>query len=433
MKAINMSDYKFADLFAGCGGFSLGFLLAGMKGRFAVERDQMAFETFYENLIINPQNKFSSFDWPIWLEKKAWDIDYLLKTHKSKLKTLANTIDVLIGGPPCQGFSPAGKRKGNDPRNFLFQHYVEVVRAIQPKIIVLENVPGMRTAHKLHKSKAGNKSFYEKLADLLEDIGYQVKGEVIDAARFGVPQKRERLIAIGVRNDLIDAESNGANRVFSLIEKNRIRHLKTLNLKNTISVSEAISDLRLYRRKPEIFDLSREVKYKGPITQYQKLMHAKLGSNMDSMKVIQHRDYMIERYSTILSECTSGVKINSKIRKKLGITKRRVIPLAGDMPSFTLTTLPDDLIHYCEPRILTVREYARLQSFPDWFFFKGKYTTGGISRRYECPRYTQIGNAVPPYLAKVIATAIIEYLDETNKSKQRILNSYSRRRITAFV
>ena len=428
-----MSDYRFADLFAGCGGFSLGFLLAGMKGRFAVERDQMAFETFYENLIINPKNKFDYFDWPIWLEKKAWDIDYLLKTHEKKLKSLVHTIDVLIGGPPCQGFSLAGQRKGNDPRNFLFQHYAEVVKAIQPKIIVLENVPSMRAAHKLYKSKGANKSFYEKLVNLLENIGYEVQSEVIDASKFGVPQKRERLIAIGVRSDLVDEASSGPLRVFTLIEKNRKRHLKALNLKTTISVSEAISDLQLYRRQPATFDLSRQVKYKGPISHYQKLMHSKLSGSMDSMKVIQHRDYMIDRYSDILSTCSKGMKIDDKTRKRLGITKRIVIPLAANMPAPTLTTLPDDFIHYCEPRILTVREYARLQSFPDWFLFKGKYTTGGISRRYECPRYTQIGNAVPPYLAKVIAQAITEYLDEQIEIKDKIFKSYSRRRISALV
>ena len=127
------------------------------------------------------------------------------------------------------------------------------------------------------------------------------------------------------------------------------------------------------------------------------------------------------------------MKIDDKTRKRLGITKRIVIPLAANMPAPTLTTLPDDFIHYCEPRILTVREYARLQSFPDWFLFKGKYTTGGISRRYECPRYTQIGNAVPPYLAKVIAQAITEYLDEQIEIKDKIFKSYSRRRISALV
>jgi DNA (cytosine-5)-methyltransferase 1 len=120
-------------------------------------------------------------------------------------------------------------------------------------------------------------------------------------------------------------------------------------------------------------------------------MNAGLITEMDSMRLTRHREDVIDRFDFILSECSRGVSLNQSFRKMHGIKKLRIIPLASDQPAATLTTLPDDLIHYSEPRILTVRECARLQSFPDWFRFTGKYTTGGSRRTIECPRYTQVG------------------------------------------
>jgi DNA (cytosine-5)-methyltransferase 1 len=102
------------------------------------------------------------------------------------------------------------------------------------------------------------------------------------------------------------------------------------------------------------------------------------------------------------------VNLSDDDRMLLGMLKRRTVPMSPTQPAPTLTTLPDDILHYCDPRILTVRECARLQSFPDWFGFKGKYTTGGDRRRFDCPRYTQVGNAVPPLLARAIGIGILE-------------------------
>jgi DNA (cytosine-5)-methyltransferase 1 len=106
-------------------------------------------------------------------------------------------------------------------------------------------------------------------------------------------------------------------------------------------------------------------------------------------------------------------------RKNYNLKKHRIFPMSGDEPAPTVTTLPDDILHYSEPRILTVREYARLQSFPDWFHFKGKYTTGGKLRTKECPRYTQVGNAVPPLLARAIGKALQEMLAEVSAARNQ--------------
>jgi len=132
---------------------------------------------------------------------------------------------------------------------------------------------------------------------------------------------------------------------------------------------------------------------------------------MDSMRLARHRKDVAIRFRKILEigQKTNrlGLNLSPEDRERLGMLKHRTVPMAPDQPAPTLTTLPDDVLHYSDARILTVREYARLQSFPDWFTFHGKYTTGGMRRIVDCPRYTQVGNAVPPLLAKAIGKGIL--------------------------
>ncbi|MGT2465835.1 DNA cytosine methyltransferase [Mesorhizobium atlanticum] len=128
-----MKARSFVDLFSGCGGLSLGLSMAGMQGLFAVEHDPMAFRTFYANFVSKSSNRGHAFEWPTWLDQRAWGIDELLEEHKADLLKLRGKVDVLAGGPPCQGFSFAGRRVEDDPRNQLFQKYVEAVDAIRPR------------------------------------------------------------------------------------------------------------------------------------------------------------------------------------------------------------------------------------------------------------------------------------------------------------
>src|SRR3954464_10532702 len=130
----------FIDAFAGCGGLSLGLMQAGMKGLFAIEKDEFAFQTLRDNLI-KARSRFR-FAWPSWLPKEATSIEALIETHRSELVKLRGKVDVLAGGPPCQGFSTAGRRRMNDPRNRLFKSYVELVTLVQPKVVLMENVRG---------------------------------------------------------------------------------------------------------------------------------------------------------------------------------------------------------------------------------------------------------------------------------------------------
>ena len=416
---------NFIDLFAGCGGLSLGLTQAGMRGVFAVERDSMAFRTFAANFVGSSATSPNPFDWPQWLEKKAWGIDDLLQLHKEELQALQGSVQVIAGGPPCQGFSTAGRRNEDDPRNQMFRRYAKVVEAVRPLGLILENVPGMRVAHAKKSSGAATsdrtKSYYEKAKATLEAIGYDVLGHVLNADRFGVPQRRPRLIVIGIRRELAFFLEGGVSRVFAIIEAQRQAHLSGLGLGEQVTAAEAISDLEISDRgttlcidedSPKGFS---EAIYNYPSTTYQRLMHVgHEGKPMNSMRLARHRENVAQRFSEILAAAPRGVRMNESLREQFGLRKHRIHPMAAGEPAPTLTTLPDDVLHYGAPRILTVRETARLQSFPDWFVFKGKYTTGGDRRTKECPRYTQVGNAVPPLLAQAIGHAMSTALKEAN-------------------
>lgn len=416
---------KFIDLFAGCGGLSLGLTQAGMSGVFAIERDLMAFRTFAANFVGASATSSMPFDWPDWLEKRAWAIDDLLDFHADKLKGLRGSVQVIAGGPPCQGFSTAGRRNEDDPRNQMFRRYAKVVDAVRPLGLILENVPGMQIVHAKKSSGAatsdGAKSYYEKAKATLEAIGYDVLGQILQADRFGVPQRRPRLIVIGVRRDLASFLKGGVSRVFEIIEEQRKAHLGGLGLGERVSAEEAISDLEISNRgtTPCLDEESPrgfvEIVYAGPSTNYQRLMHAgHEGKPMNSMRLARHREDVAQRFSEILEAAPRGVRMNESLRKQFGLRKHRIYPMAASDPAPTMTTLPDDVLHYGAARILTVRETARLQSFPDWFKFLGKYTTGGDRRTKECPRYTQVGNAVPPLLARAIGQAMSAALGEAN-------------------
>ncbi|WP_296753539.1 DNA cytosine methyltransferase [Thiobacillus sp.] len=425
-----MSKLSFIDLFSGCGGLSLGLSLAGLQGVFAVERDPMAFETFSDNFLGQRRVPITKFAWPRWLEQRAWPIDDLLAKHRTELLQMRGGVDILGGGPPCQGFSFAGKRQESDPRNMLFQKYVQVVDAIRPKAIVLENVPGMQVAHRCKQGAKNecirsNESFYDKLKTSLEAIGYQVDGRIVDASTFGVPQKRSRLVVIGLRTELAGRLPGSIDRAFKLLDETRLKLLRDMGFhEGVVSAGDAISDLLIEgKSRKACLDLFsagfEEIIYPGPRTPYQKQMHKHCRDNeMDSMRLARHTKVVQERFRMILQECNRGVIMSKASRERFGLKKHRIHPMAANVPAPTITTLPDDVLHYEEPRILTVRESARLQSFPDWFRFKGKYTTGGPMRTKECPRYTQVGNAVPPFLGWAIGLAIKAALAEAGQTKQ---------------
>ncbi|WP_306350626.1 DNA cytosine methyltransferase [Flavobacterium sp. '19STA2R22 D10 B1'] len=394
-----MSKKKtYIDLFAGCGGLSLGLFNTGLwKGKFAVEKSLDAFETLQYNLI----DKKNHFDWPDWLPKQNHDINEVIKNHKANLKSLRGEIDLVAGGPPCQGFSTAGRRIEGDSRNELIKSYIKFIRLVQPKVIFFENVKGF--TQKFDKNKIKGKIYSEYVTNALEydslkgDFqGYKVEGKLIDFSEFGIPQKRTRFILVGIRKDIVSQMK--PNDFFEQIQKQKEAFLIKKGIGLTNSLEDAISDLLKINEVVSPDTKSFSAGLYNPIqSKYQKLLRGKVDSKIpDSHRFAKHSEETLRKFEFILQNAEKNKTLSNELKERFNLKKRTVIPLSGKTPTSTITTLPDDYIHYCEPRIFTVREYARIQSFNDWYEFKGKYTTGGKRRTQEVPRYSQIGNAIPP-------------------------------------
>jgi len=410
---LELKPLTYIDLFAGCGGLSLGLHNAGWKGLFAIEKSKDAFKTLKHNLFDTKKH----FDWPEWLPIRHYDINYISRKYSNQLKSLNGKVDLVVGGPPCQGFSTAGRRAEGDHRNSLIKSYIRFIKLIKPKIIFFENVKGFTLEFKVNKEKGRNYSDYVRTA--LEKCGYTVEGRLIDFSEYGIPQKRIRFILVGVRKDVSKKIGNKANKFFLDIHTNKETFLISRNLSITTTLQDAISDLLKKHgqvNSPDSKDFKAGV-YSSSMTNYQKLMRQQTPTLApDSHRFANHRPLIEKKFAFILTcQEERNKNLNKKLRLKYNVKKHTIIPLDPFKPSPTITTLPDDLIHYEEPRILTVREYARIQSFPDWYKFLGKYTTGGKQRTMEVPRYSQIGNAIPPLFGEQSGLALMKLIRGNGK------------------
>ncbi|MPQ66795.1 MULTISPECIES: DNA cytosine methyltransferase [unclassified Pseudomonas] len=394
----------FIDAFAGCGGLSLGLMQAGLTGRFAIEHDKFAFATLKANLLAK-RGRYK-YDWPRWLAKEPIGIVELLNNHRDQLEELSGSIDVLVGGPPCQGFSSAGRRQHDDPRNQLFDSYLNLVDIIKPRAVLIENVRGFTLDF-----SAGDeiKNFSQALRARLSGA-YTVHEQLLDLSIFGVPQARTRYFVLAFRSEL------NVSDPFTHLQDRLPSFLRSLRLRTPVSSGSAISDLEVGRagRQPSTESKGfEETRYAGPLTHYQKLMNKGCEIPTD-LRLARHTESIVSRFKEIieLSHAVGrlNVSIGAEMRARFGIKKMALRVLDPDRPSPTITSMPDDLLHYSEPRTLTVRENARLQSFPDWYSFQGKYTSGGHRRKQEVPRFTQVANAVPPLAARAIGETLADLL-----------------------
>lgn len=215
-----MNNLSYIDIFAGCGGLSLGLFKAGWKGLFAVEKSRDAFSTLKHNLI----DKNNHFEWTDWLPQTEHDINELLKVYSDNLNELHGKVPLIVGGPPCQGFSMAGKRDENDVRNALSHSYLEFVKILHPGIVFFENVHGFTCVFQ----KAGTQKIPHSkfVKNELEKLGYTVRHEVVDMSLFGIPQKRKRFILVGC----LDKDPNIFLRSFTNIVKAFLRIKDYLNV-----------------------------------------------------------------------------------------------------------------------------------------------------------------------------------------------------------
>lgn len=384
----------YIDLFAGCGGLSLGLHNAGWQGLFAIEKSKDAFLTLQHNLINNKDH----FKWPEWLPKSNLEINEVIDLYRNQLESLQGKVDLVAGGPPCQGFSVAGRRNENDLRNKLIDSYIEFIELVKPKTIFFENVKGFTMAFKKNMDTGKRYELYVK--SKLEQAGYFVNGQLVNFGDYGIPQRRTRFILVGVRKEISNTSQETADKFFTQLTENKTAFLSSKNISESTNLGDAISDL-LQKNGSDQSPDTKNFKagyYAKEYTAYQNIMRGGITTNnvVDSHRFVNHRNDIIDKFQKIINNCIPGKNIDDKFRENNNIRKHTIVLLNEKDKSPTITSLPDDYIHYCEPRVLTVREYARIQSFPDWYQFKGKYTSGGKLRTKEVPRYTQIGNAIPP-------------------------------------
>lgn len=393
----------YIDIFAGCGGLSLGLINAGMVGLFAIEKNADAFSTLKYNLI----DKKNCFDWPSWLTISNHDINEVLVHNYNELRELQGKVDIVAGGPPCQGFSMAGKRDKDDIRNRLVDSYLRFVDIVKPRALIFENVHGFTIEF---KESTGIKTYSSYVYERLRNMGYSINWDVVDVSDYGIPQKRRRFILVAIKD-------GNPKEVFKRLEENADLFCKKKGIADNTNIEEAISDLRKKAGTCESPDSKGFFagKYGKIESGYQRLM--RIGSPyyyaVDSHRFVNHSKRIIELHKELIEKATKGKRITPKDSSFPDLKRRGVTVLDPKSQSPTVTSIPDEIVHYEEPRILTVREHARIQSFPDWYEIKGKYTSGGKRRKTEVPRYTQIGNAVPPLFAEQIGLALLEVLNGT--------------------
>lgn len=400
-------QYTVIDLFAGCGGLSLGLYLAGWQGLFAIEKNAFAFETLKHNLIDNKKH----FAWPDWLPQTHHDINEVLTNYAEQLQNLRGTVDLVAGGPPCQGFSMAGQRIEDDIRNQLVFSYIRFIDYVRPKMILFENVKGFTYAFD-KKKNSDAEPYSQKVIRELKKLNYNVKDFVIDFSKYGVPQRRKRFILVGIQDTL-----GTPDNFEELLIANRNKFLAIKGLSASTTIQEAISDL--LRANGETPTPDRKGFKSGlygseNLTPYEKYLREDYPLSHpipDSHSFAKHTADKLVCYQRLLAEYPErGKRIDGDKREAWGILQRGITVLDPNDVAPTITGHPEDCLHYSEPRIMTVRECARIQSFPDWYEIRKKYTTGGKMRKVEVPRYTQIGNAIPPLFAELAGNVLKTYL-----------------------
>lgn len=370
------------DLFAGAGGLSYGLAMAGLFTAAALEIHPHAALTYQRNHsapVLVKDARVTS----------ANELEALARATSSRFRR-SGTIDCLVGGPPCQGFSFAGSKDQEDKRNTLPLEFVRLVRQLRPAMFIFENVFGLV---KLYKGEA----FKRILTELKAIPGYRVSYEVVAAETFGVPSRRKRVLIVGSLSSTPFAFPEPTH----MSAGDESLQLYPRHLVPCVSAGEALSDL-------DCLDAPGEAAFEyilpavGPFQRWARRSATELHNHESTA----HSQRVIDAFA-LIPPGGGPEHLPPHLRsKKDGL--QRIHP---DRVSRAILSAPEDLIHYSRDRIPTVREQARLQSFPDTFVFMGQRTSGNQNRKAGyCSQTQQVGNSVPPLLAYAIGRAVRTHL-----------------------
>lgn len=412
-------SHKFIDLFAGCGGLSLGLEQAGFKPVYVNELNKDALETY----LINRENEYPYLRDPKFHSQDIKDCinpKFFSKLKRDLRKEFGSSeVDLICGGPPCQGFSGIGIRRSYSvdkkmlPSNHLYQDMAVFIDQMNPKAFIFENVEGLLSS-RWDKNGTKGEIFESVLSEFRSLRGYNIRWQLVHAKDYGVPQNRPRVLIVGIKKTIQQPLTNNEDKA---VESGFLPDI----VGGYPHLEEVFSDL-----------IDKKFEYGGETTKYpfspknhwQEQIRTKPNGT-----ILEKGDHLTEQeYSKhgaqIQAKFQAMIDNGGEMPKKYKTKKfaQRLLPKkwGNKGPTITITSLPDDFVHYSQARTPTVRECARMQTFPDWYQFAGKRTTGGIRRAgnprenifdREVPKYTQIGNAVPVKLAYEIGLHLNQVLE----------------------
>ncbi|MFC1901033.1 DNA cytosine methyltransferase [Chloroflexota bacterium] len=405
---------RFIDLFAGCGGLSLGLEQAGFVPILFSEINKDAATTYMKNRELLDLKNYADVSSLTNTELR----NLLQEWHNNDI----DDIDLICGGPPCQGYSGIGIRrtfkleKHEIPSNHLFNEMVRIITFIRPKVFLFENVRGLLNS-KWTSSGENGEIFRDVLTTLLSIPKYYVRWQLLYSKDYGIPQNRPRVIVIGIRKDVSSILPITNTDNYNLPKQSAVEDgllpIGNIAPPDPYALLSDLIDDNYYGKKATDYYL------RDPLNDVQRYLRTcpddsilKEGDPLTEQEYSQHSERIRQKFIYMINN--DGRIPNEYRTKKFS---QRVIPKywgAGG-PNITATSLPDDYVHFMQPRSLTVREWARIQTFPDWYQFYGSRTTGGRRRAgdpsngnwsRDVPKYTQIGNAVPVQLANAIGEHI---------------------------
>lgn len=442
--------YSMVDLFAGCGGLSSGFENAGFTPVFVNELDDNARATY----LANRHHELGGMDFAENAHLHSSDaqeltgkrldqlvsdlssipeVDLRFDLGASASKGAGSSLDIIAGGPPCQGYSGIGIRrsyavdKKELPSNRLYVRMANIIRRVRPRIFLFENVRGLLNS-RWTRGDGGSFIFPDVKAEFRSIKGYEVRWSLVYAKDYGVPQNRPRVLLVGIRKDILagcswlepNADPEDAVKCGFLPKGEPGKYPNLVDLLGDLVDDEVTERLRSGDLPRGTFETTT---YPKPATTaVQRMLRAqkpssRARSRLTEQEYSKHKPDVVAKFDHML---LNKGEIPEHFQTKK-FSQRALKPRWGSGgPNITATSLPDDYVHFSQPRILTVREWARLQLFPDWYQFVGKRTTGGLRRAgnpqegnfdREVPKYTQIGNAVPVGLAQKVGDHFKKILD----------------------